>query len=114
MPRKIGRNTNTNTDAVIATVEANNLTSTTLIAANPDRFCLNVSMDAGVSDINVYIKLQAASVDNVKAGIILSRRTIGNDKFDIFRWDMTPDNIYTGEISIISDVGTVDIHVTEY
>ena len=114
MTLSVGRNQNTNDEAVTLTAEANNLTSTTLITANPNRIVLDISMDAGVSDINVYIKLQAASVDNVKAGIILSRRTIGNDKFDIFRWAMQPDNIYTGEISIISDIGTVDIHVTEY
>ena len=112
--KSTGRNKNTNDIAVIITAEANNLTSTTLITANPERLFINISMDAGVSDINVFVKLQAANVDNVKSGIILSRRTIGNDKFDVFRWDMPPDNIYTGEISIISDIGTVDIHVTEY
>ena len=56
---------------------------------------------------DVFVKLQAASVDDDSKGIMLSNG---------LTWEMPTDAIYTGEVSCIKDgVGpSATIFVTEY
>lgn len=108
MTKKIGRNQNTNDESGISSpITLNTTTSTVLAVANPDRIAFHV----GNNDANAgaWIKLQAASVDNDMKGIFLNRAVRGDN-----HWDMSPDNIYTGEISAIANTAPVDVYVTEY
>jgi len=104
----IGRNTNRNdTASVPAGIILNATTSTVIAAANADRMFFHV--DNNFSDKAVWIKLQAASVDNDDKGIFLNEKEKG-----VTKWEMPPDNIYTGEISAIADDGNPTVYVTEY
>lgn len=83
------------------------LTSVKIADANPDRIFFCVNNDDGVQA--VFIKLQAASIDNIAKGIFLTRKTGSH-----IAWQMPSDNIYTGEISAIAVAGTPSVFVTEY
>ena len=108
MALEIGGNTNTNDTAVVADgITLNATTSTIIAAANTDRIFFHV--DNNFSDKAVWIKLQAASVDNDDKGIFLNEKEKG-----VTKWEMPPDNIYTGEISAIADEGAPVVYVTEY
>ena len=104
----VARNRNTNDTATVASgVTLNATTSTVIAVANPDRMYFYA--DNNFSDKACFIKLQAASVDNDKKGIFLNEKEKGDT-----RWKMSPDNIYTGEISAIADSGSPTVFVTEY
>jgi len=107
MSKMIGRNQNTSDAAVITTAVIDAITTTTILAANPKRIAFYVTNNNATDP--VWIKLQAASVDNDKKGIILGKKAEPPK-----HWDMPSDNIYTGEISAIADSGTPTIYVTEY
>lgn len=103
MARKIGRTRNLNdTSTISAAIALNTSTSTKIVDANGNRMFVSITND---SINNIWIKLQAASVDNNKTGIKLRRRSV---------WEMPVDNMYTGEISAISEAGTPDVFITEY
>ena len=57
------------------------------------------------SSQDVWIKFQAATVDNDKKGIFLFKRTV---------YEMPQDKMYSGEISAIADNGNPIITVVEY
>ncbi len=114
MPLMIGRNINSNDAATVATIGLNAITAVTIAPANPNRIFLNVSLDAGTTDLDVFIRLHPAASNNDKAGILLARLTSGNDVLFWPQWTMSESNIYTGEVSAILDTGNVDVHVTEY
>lgn len=62
---------------------------------------------SNTSNRDIFIKLQAASVDNVQKGILVQA---GGGY-----WEMPTNNHYTGEISGISIQGTgKDVYLTEY
>ena len=104
----IGRTQNTNDEANIpSSITLNATTSTKIADANTRRIFFHVNNNTA-SDA-IWIKLQAASVDNDKKGIYLQKKDLPDG-----RWQMPPDNIYTGEISAIADSGTPDVFVTEY
>ena len=75
--------------------------------ANIDRKFFSVCTDG--DNQAVWIKLQPASDDNDKKGIWIEAK-IGAINY----WEMLTDNIYTGEISAISNGGNVNVYVTEY
>jgi len=102
MAKNIGRNTNVNDTASQTSVALNSTTATTVAAANASRM---VFQFYNVSNKDVWLKLQAASVDNLKIGIFVLRGT---------RWAMPVDNMYTGEISAIADNATSTGYITEY
>jgi hypothetical protein len=103
MTKTIGRNLNVNIEAVLSgAISLNALTSTTIITANGNRIFFAITNNGAK---NIWLKLQAASVDNDKKGIYIPKQTY---------WEMPMDNIYTGEISAISISGTPDIYYTEY
>lgn len=98
----LGRNVNTNTDAVLSNVALNATTSTTIKIANDARRFFAVSNN---STKDVWLKLQAAAVDDDKKGIFMPKGSY---------WEMPPDNVYIGEISAIADNGSPTIFITEY
>jgi len=102
MAKTIGRNTNVNDTATIDTVALNSTTSVKVADALAGRIYLSVSNEGPGT---IFVKLQAASVDDTKKGeIVESGET----------WWMTPDNIYTGEVSAIGKNTSPSVHVTEY
>ncbi len=108
MVQKIGRNKNTNDEAtVLAEVELNSSTDTVLLPANPNRIALHVNNNS--STRGVWIKLQPAGQDNDKKGIYLAERNRNPVPYN-----MTPDNIYTGEVCAIADSGSPSVYITEY
>lgn len=104
----IGRNVNTNGTATVnAGVALNATTSTTILAANPNRIAIQINNNSSTQA--AWIKLQTAATDNVKKGIFLHKKGDPHGE-----WNMVPDNVYTGEISAIADSGTPTVYVTEY
>jgi len=101
------RNRNTNDDSNVTTVVINSSTSTTISVANPNRISFDVNNNN--EDKACWIKYQAASVDNAKKGYYLHEKDKG-----IHNHHMRADNIYTGEISAISDSGNITLYITEY
>ena len=104
MARLAGRNINNNDVAVLTSVTLNSSTSTKVSDAcsNGCRFSYTVENPSGQ---DVWIKFQAASVDNDKKGYFLAKRS--------FR-TMVVDNVYRGEVSAIAVSGTPTIFITEY
>lgn len=103
MVYKLGANRATNDTAVNTTITLNSSTATTIKSANPNRIFFRID-NIGFQD--VILKLQAASVDDIKRTILVSR----GGGF----WEMPPDKVYTGEISAITINGSVDVYITEY
>lgn len=103
MTKTVGRNTNRNDTATLSSAIALNAsTSTTVSVADDTRINFTISNN---SSQDVWLKFQAASVDNDKKGIFLFKRTI---------YEMPTDNIYTGEISAIAENGTPNVFVTDF
>lgn len=114
MTIKIGRNRNTNTVAAVTTVSVNDTTATTLVAANGNRIGLIINLNGGSAEEEVFIRYFAAAVNNDKQGIIIKRKIIGATSINDSTWEMLGDNVYTGEVSAISESGTFNVHITEY
>ncbi len=115
MTDKRGRSTNTNDTASVTTVSINSVSATTVIAANTERMFLNIAIaDVNEPDVAIFIRLFAASVNNNKLGMPLGKFTLGNNNIYKIEWEMPPDNIYTGEVSAITTLGTTVLNVTEY
>jgi len=93
------RNTVATTNTVRVTLNAS--TSTTVFADNEARTIVIFTSD-GNQDI--WIKEQAASVDNLKEGILISAGE---------RWTTPVDNVYVGEISAIAAADGPDIVAVE-
>lgn len=109
-----GRTRNTNDTASHSQVALNSSTATKIADANPDRIFFHVSINGNTSNESIFIKLQAASVDNEKCGIWIGRYLDEDGSYFKEFWEMPPDNIYTGEISAIMNSGTHTVHITEY
>ncbi len=101
MVRNIGKNINITDNATVSAAVSVGNSSVTVAAANSERIYIAISP----LKKNVFVKLQAASVDNVKKGIFIPRG---------FTYELPVDNIYTGEISVIAESGNADVYVTEY
>jgi hypothetical protein len=104
----IGRNRNTNDSSSMSDgIPLDATTTATVAAANPNRIALHVHNGDSVK--GCWVKLQAANVDDDKKGVFLDvKGSFGSS------WDMTLDNIYTGEVSAIADSGSAMLYVTEY
>ena len=103
MAKIIGRNANTTGTATIDTgITLNTSTSVKVGDSNDDRIHFEISNDGPGK---VFLKLQAASVDDIKKGIIIQSGQT---------WWMPTDNIYTGEISAIANTGSPVVYPTEY
>lgn len=102
MVNKIGRTRNYNDTATTSVVSLNASTATTIANANDVRLYLKIS---NRSFEMIWIKLQAASVDNDTEGIPLPAKSTE---------EIPMDNVYTGEVSAIAESGTPDVQVVEY
>lgn len=100
--KNIGRTFNRSDESDQGSVLLNNLTAVTIVAAKPRRISFRFD---NPSNQLVWLKLQAASVDNLKEGIPV-------DKGD--HWPMDRDNPYNGEISAIANVANPTVNFTEY
>ena len=114
MNHLIGRTRNESNVASVQSYTINSTSATTIAIAKKDRMHFSVCLDPGTTNVDVYIRLYPAVTDNIKMGEVLTRDTFGNS--NLFRSSLafTGDSVYTGEISAISLVGSVVIHVTEY
>lgn len=99
-----GRNINSNDSATMSGAITVSVTTSTVIAvANVDRIFFCVNNNDAVR--GMWLKLQAASVDNDAKGIWLPPGGA---------WMMPSDNIYTGEVCGLADVVAIDAYYTEY
>lgn len=112
----IERTRNTNPIANVFLPIAVGETAVKLADPRNDRLYFQVDVLPDVSDVNIAIRLYPAADDDTWRGDWIGRFNFGNDVFFKPFWRMTPDNIYTGEISAIVMPGdpTVDLYVTEY
>lgn len=108
MTKRIGRNINHTDEADVKDeIEANATTSVKIADANHERIFFHVNNNSSTKE--VWIKLQPANLDDDKKGILLEKK-----QFPDGHWEMPSDNIYTGEICVISESGNAMIYVTEY
>lgn len=98
-----GRTRNINDETSDSGAITLNATTAIKVAdANADRLTFTFS---NPSSKQVWLKFQAASIDNNKTGIVVFARTV---------YEMPVDNTYIGEISAISESGSPDVYVIEY
>lgn len=114
MVEKTGRNVNFNDTATVTTVPVNSVTATVAAAANPKRRFLRIDLDPEMVDRDVFVRLYPAADDDLPRGMVLTRRSFANDSLFNPFWESMPDNPYTGEVSVLSLTGLIDVHVTEY
>lgn len=92
---------------ISSAISVGSSTSVKVAGANVNRCFFYVTIGDTTDD--AWVKLQAASVDNDQKGIFIMKSEDG-DNF----WEMPSGSIYTGEICMIADAGTLDAYVTEY
>ena len=115
MAKTIGGNLNTNDESVVTTVEINSVTATKLVNANPSRIFLNISLSSiEEGDTAIFIRLYPATDNDDKTGIPIGILTVGNNNIFKIDWEMNSNNIYTGEVSAITNIGTTIVNITEY
>ncbi len=85
-----------------AEIELNSSTSTSIVAANEERVYFSFS---NPSNQDVWLKLQAASVDDEKKGIWVPNGET---------WRMPTFAVYVGDISAIANVNSPDVTFTEF
>ena len=102
MSRKIGRNRNTSDEAETNTTALNDTTATKIKDAGFAFVRLEIVNE---SNKDVYIKLQAATIDNLKEGEFLPRGSV---------WEMPADQPYIGERSAIAVSGAPSVTVNMY
>lgn len=115
MTFKLGRTRNVSDTVVTNTYTINSTTATKIADVNDRRVYFSATLAPGNDDIDVIIRYYPAAQDNTKHGTdVLTRYRASNDNRFHLRHVMTPDTIYTGEISAICQSGSVDIFVTEF
>jgi len=90
-------------EATITSVALNSSTSTKILDSNLSRQTVNIS---NITNFGIWIKKQAASVDNDKKGIFLPKRASAV-------LYTTSEDKYYGELCAISASGTPTINITE-
>ena len=106
--RSIGKNTSKSDSATLRQgLITNSTTSTTIL--DVDNFTLPARIkviiyNAGNKD--VWIKFQAASIDNDKKGFVVLKDSVTTI--------LEGSDIYTGEISAISTQGLQTLYITSY
>lgn len=100
----IGRSRNVNKNSTVSDpITMNSTTSTKIADANDARTFFRVDNCSSAHD--VFIKLQAATVDDDEKGMCVLR-----DDY----WEMPVDTIYTGEICGIAKTDSPEVTYTEY
>lgn len=112
MAQEIKRVRNATDTATVTTVEINSVTATTLLSANPRRMYARVYLDP-TSDNIAYVREYPSATDNDKHGDVLVRDTVSNNSIFKGSYSTMPDNVFTGEISAISESGTFNLYVIE-
>ncbi len=104
MALSIGTGFSTNDVAVKLTTTLNSTTSTTVktASAEPDFVYLRFTNN---SNRGIYLKLQAANIDDEKSWILIPRGLF---------WQMPDTRWYLGEISAIADAGNPDLTMVKY
>ena len=101
-------------DNVTTTIVNVGLVGTVLAAANPDRKFLSVSINCMTATECMAVRYYPAATDNDFQGVeVLARNVTGNNSLFNPTHFMQQTNIYTGEVSGVSDAGTVEVSVTE-
>ena len=95
-------------------VTINSTTSTKIADINRTRSFLCVSINGDSNNIGIFIKLQAASIDNEKKGIWIGKNLDEDGSYSKISWEMPQMNIYTGEISAICQSGSHELNIIEY
>ena len=103
MTQKILNRRDTNDTATITPIALNASTSVKILDAGTEK--VNVIF-TNQSNFDIWIKFQAASVDDDKKGIILMNGTNISLVFG--------NGFYTGEVSAIAQTDNPTINVTEY
>ena len=113
--KTIGRNVNEISVVSTTTIEVNDTTATILSVRNLKRSYFTIMMATNVlTSAVVHIRYYPAGDDNLKhVTDILTKLTTGNKPLLNDRHVMHHDEIFTGEISAITDVGTFDLDITE-
>jgi hypothetical protein len=89
-------------------------TGTVLVAANPDRKFLSVSLGCGLTEECVAVRYYPAATDDLFQPVeILQRQFMGVANVVNTFHLMQQTNIYTGEVSAVTDSGSSDVYVTE-
>jgi len=97
----VTREDTTSSSATISSaISVDSVTSTTLLTANEDRIYIAIT----AREACIWLKLQAASVDNDKKGILIPKN---------FTYEFPTGFFYTGEISGIADADTAMVYTTE-
>lgn len=104
MPLNIGSRINSNDVAVKTDIPLNSSTSTMVKAASTSVDFIYLRIE-NPNNQGVWVKLQAASVDDNKDWFFVPRLTF---------WPMPKGNLYLGEISAIADSGTPTIQLIIY
>lgn len=103
MARDIGNRRSTSTSATIDSgTSLNSSTSVKIRDSGTDFLYWSITND---SKKDVWLKLQAASVDNTKKGILLPKNSM---------WEMPENILYTGEICAMTDSGSATVYTTEF
>lgn len=104
MTRLIGRNVNQDDDAIVNDPISVGNTAQTVLPPNSER--LYVAISARQRDVFVRF-IPASEEPNNKKGILVPRNNT---------YELPTDNIYTGEISVITVQGnqSASIYVTEF
>lgn len=90
-------------------------TAQVLFSANQDRIGFSVYLVGGNSSTDCHIRYYAAVTDDLTHGAgMLSRSASANKGLFQQSFTMTESAIYTGEISIITELGSVLVAATEY
>lgn len=110
MAHRFGNNRNTNDSAPQTTIVLNSTTATKIADVNLDRMAFIVNIDGLMGNNSIFIKTQAAAIDDIKQGPWIGKQGI---IFEV-SWPMPTGAIYTGEISAIADSGTPTVFVTEW
>ena len=100
IPDRSPRNVNTTAVEAIATATT---TASVLVSLNVDRISLWVS---NLGNQAIAVRLRTAAADNLFTGIVLQR---GESKKVIGNLD-----VYTGEVSIVSDTGSPTYTYSEF
>ena len=98
---------NSNTESEVTAVTLNTTTAVTLVPINDRRIMFEVNNNNASHAF--WLRFYPAAQDNLKQGIYISSKA-WNRTF----YTMPVDNIYTGEISAISETDSPIAYITEY
>jgi hypothetical protein len=101
MAIRVDRNRNISEEAVLSgAIIVSNAVSTILLPPNSERIYVAIFSQ----NFDIWLKFQAASIDNDKKGIFIEKGQT---------YEFPADTLYTGEISAISNLVAANVYTTE-